>query len=78
MANQKCRVELNSAGVRELLKSAEIQAELERLAKGIASEAGNCEIESGAYPERARVGIRQNATSKDMDENTLLKAVHFQ
>lgn len=74
----KSRIELNSAGVRELLRSAEILSELESVAKGIADEAGNCEIESGAYPERARVGVRQNATSKDMEENTLLKAVHFQ
>lgn len=73
----KSRVELNEAGVRALLKSDEIHAELDSIAQGIADEAGNCEIESGFYPERARIEIRQNSTSKDMEENTLLKAVHF-
>ncbi|MDD6666719.1 MAG: hypothetical protein PUE58_01920 [Lachnospiraceae bacterium] len=73
------KIELNGAGIRELLKSEEIVSELESVANGIAEEAGNCEVETGHnYPERARVSIRQNSTSRDMEENTLLKAVHFQ
>ena len=74
----KCRIELNSAGVQALLKSDEILGELRSVASGIAENAGNCEIEEGYYPERSRISIRQNSTSKDMEENTLLKAVHFQ
>lgn len=76
MAN-KVRIELNRAGVRELLKSSDIEAECLSIAQGIANAAGNCEVEEEQYPERARVSIRQNSTSKDMEENTLLKAVHF-
>lgn len=77
MAN-KVRIELNRAGVRELLKSSDIEAECLSIAQGIANAAGNCVVEEEQYPERARVSIRQNSTSKDMEENTLLKAVHFQ
>ena len=77
MSNQKCRIELNSAGIQDLLKSAGIVSELQSVAQGIADEAGHCEVESEPYPERGRVSIRQNSTSQDMEENTLLKAVHF-
>jgi hypothetical protein len=77
MSNQKCRIELNSAGVRELLKGAEIESELQSIARGIADEAGHCETESEPYPERGRVSVRQNSTPQDLEENTLLKAVHF-
>jgi hypothetical protein len=74
---KKSKLELNREGVKDLLKSSGIRSNLFAVAGGIASEAGNCKIKASSYPERARVGVRQSATSKDLEENTLLKAVHF-
>ena len=78
MSKSGSRIVLNSAGIQEMLKNPGVMGALEEAAGEIAQEAGNAEIETGYYPERARVFVRQSATSQDMDENTLLKAVHFQ
>lgn len=74
----KGRIELNRAGIMALLKSEELRAACAEQAQAIANEAGNCSIDEAMLRTRVRVGVRQEMTSKDAEENTLLKAVHFQ
>lgn len=73
---RKGKIVLNSTGIREMLKSDGVIAALTAEASTAADRAGNSEVEVGFYPERGRaVYVKQNATSKDMEENTLLKGV---
>lgn len=73
-------VKLNSAGIRELLKSPELMAELERVGQKIASAAGEgYEVEVGSKgTTRGRVFV-QPATPEAMRDNaendTLLRAL---
>lgn len=53
------RVKLNRKGVRELLQSSEVQADLERRANAIAAAAGEgMEVDSGVGRTRARASVR--------------------
>ena len=72
------RIELNIPGLIQLRKSEGIKAALKQEADAIAGAAGNCTVTEGDFPERARAYVRQKMTEQDMEDNTLLKAVHFQ
>ena len=76
---EKFRIELNSEGVRELLKSAEMEAICREQANAIAARAGDGYTVS-TYSGRTRVNASViTATSKaardNLKNNTLLKAV---
>lgn len=75
----KIKVKLNSAGVRELLKSSEMQAVLEAKATQIVQSAGpGYEIDRYTGVNRVNVGIypaTKSARSDNFRNNTLLKAV---
>lgn len=67
------RIVMNHAGVRELLRSAEVQADLKRRAEAIAAAAGpGMEVRTSVGPNRARAvvitgdgdAIRAEATDK--------------
>lgn len=73
------RVELNSAGVQELLKSNEMAGLCRSLAQGIKNRAGEGYMVS-TYVGRTRVNASVAAVTKAADEdnkkhNTLLKAM---
>ena len=73
------KVELNDAGVRALLQSAEIKTQCKQLADGIAARAGTG-YQVTTYTGRTRVNASviaaTNAAKRDnMKNNTLLKAV---
>lgn len=81
MAKTAFHFELNSAGVRELLKSSYIASCCQSAAEAIASRAGDGYQVSGVYAGRNRVNVSvETATSKaardNLKNNTLLKAVH--
>lgn len=73
------KVELNSEGVRELLKSAEIQKECMDYAQHFAIRAGDgYEAGTRNYPERSGAVVRAatfKARRDNLKNNTLLKAV---
>ncbi len=73
------RIELNSAGVRELLKSAEIESACRAQAEAIAARAGGGD-EVTTYTGKPRVNASVHAATKEayrdnLKNNTLLKAV---
>ncbi len=74
-------VELNSEGVRALLKSSEIQSALLAQANIISSRCGaGYEAEGSAYTGKNRAIVRVSAVSPDakkdnLKNNTLLKAL---
>ena len=74
------KIKLNRAGVRELMQSAEIVGECERIAQGIAARAGDG-YTVDIYPRgktrgNASVIAETDAAMKDnMKRNTLLKAI---
>ena len=73
------KVELNEAGVRALLQSAEIKAQCKQLADGIAARAGTG-YQVTTYTGRTRVNASVIAATNEakrdnMKNNTLLKAV---
>lgn len=70
------KVKLNSDGIKALLQSSEVIDVLTNEAEGIASRAGNCEVEQKVFKRRARARVIQHMTKDDMENNTLLKAVH--
>lgn len=76
---KKVKVELNNAGIRELLKSAPISGACEDEARKIRQRAGEgFEVQSRSYPERkgaAVVAATSEARRKNSKENTLLKAM---
>ena len=73
------RIELNEAGVRELLQSAEMEALCTELARGIAGRAGDgytVDSRVGRTRVNARVTIATAEAARDnLKNNTLLKAV---
>ena len=75
----KIKFELNSAGVRELLKSAEMQSILDGYAQEAAVRAGegyNAETHLGQKRAYANVYAETYEAKRDnMDNNTLLKSL---
>ena len=72
-------IQLNSDGVRELLKSSGVQAECMRLASSMAASLGeDYEVFEKNYPERSGA-ILYPTTSKayqdNLDNNSMLKAM---
>ena len=81
MGKAKFHFELNSAGVRELLKSPYIASCCRSAAEEIAARAGDGYQATDTYIGRNRVNVSvEAATSKaardNLKNNTLLKAVH--
>lgn len=70
---------LDKNGVRELLKSAELQAECLKYASGIQGRAGGgYAVEARNYPERAGAVVKcetKESIRDNLKNNTLLKAV---
>lgn len=70
---------LDKKGVRELLKSAEIQQECMKYAYAAAGRCGEgYAVESRNYPERSGAAVRADtykARKDNLKNNTLLKAV---
>lgn len=65
------RIKLNSQGVRDLLRSREVQADLERRGHAIADAAGpGHRVESSIGPNRARVAIITDTTEAAVAEAT--------
>ena len=73
----KIKFELNSAGVVQLLKSAEMQGVIESEASGMSNRAGDgYQVRYGRDRVVAFVETGTDAAAQDnMDNNTLLKAV---
>lgn len=70
----KTRIELNSAGIKALLCSPEMQSCLDQHARRIATNADG-EAETYVAQTRAVAEVRVEMTSENMDDNTLLKAL---
>lgn len=74
------RIELNSEGIKEVLKSAEVMAECRSYAEQIAASVGNgYEVNEYTGATRVNVSVRtvDDAAAKDnLENNTLLKAVN--
>ena len=65
------RIVLNRRGVRELLRSPEVLADLERRARNIASTAGpGHEVDSQTGRNRARASVRTDTINAMRDEAT--------
>ena len=75
----KVEIELNSAGIQELLKSAEIQGYCEELARGVASRAGDgYEVDTMVGKTRVNASVyaaTKEANKENLENNTLLKAL---
>ncbi len=75
----KVRIELNSAGVRELLRSDDLGEKLEALAEGISGRCGEgYEYDRKLMPTRviASVYTGDNAAAHDnMQNNTILRSL---
>lgn len=73
------KIKLNSAGIRELLKSPEITAAVTEVAKGVQSRAGtgySIDVRSGKKRAIAEVYSGTKKARKDtLENNTLLKAL---
>lgn len=73
------KIELNSAGIREMLKSEPVRQACMQEASRIASRAGDGYVsESRSYPERSGAAVYPNTPKAAMDNlrnNTLLKAM---
>lgn len=74
----KFEVELDVQGVKSLLKSSDVMTLLSSQAESIAERAGNSHVETQVFQNRARARVVQDMTHADMENNTLLKAVHFE
>ena len=77
----KVQIKLNSDGIRELLKSAEVMNECRSHAAEMASNLGTDDYEVSEYVGTTRVNVSVRATSQkaiqdNLDNNTMLKAVH--
>lgn len=70
----KTRIELNSAGIKALLQSQEMQNCLGQHASRIATNADG-ETETYVAQTRAVAEVRVEMSSENMDDNTLLKAL---
>lgn len=77
--SKKVEIELNSAGIRELLQSDEIREYCEELAQGVASRAGEgYEVDSMVGKTRANASVyaaTREANRDNLENNTLLKAL---
>ena len=75
----KVDFKLNSAGVRELLKSPEMQGICREYGANVLSSAGDGYVmEDRSYPERSGVVVRPDtpkAFADNLNNNTLLKAL---
>lgn len=75
----KVEIELNSAGIQELLKSAEIKGYCEELAREVANRAGDgYAVDSMVGKTRANASVyadTKEANRDNMKNNTLLKAL---
>lgn len=73
------RVEINKAGVRALLKSVEVQADLKRRAEAIAAKAGDgMEVETDVGANRARAVVvtrTESAKKAEAKNHTLSRAL---
>jgi hypothetical protein len=76
---KKVEIKLNSTGVRELLKSPEIQAACMDEALKVAGRAGGgYEAQTRSYPERSGAAVvagTEEAKRDNLRNNTLLKAM---
>lgn len=65
------RIVLNRKGIRDLLRSPEVQADLRRRAESIASSAGpGHEVDSEVGPHRARASVRTDTIDAMVAEAT--------
>lgn len=75
----RIRIEMNRKGVAELLKSAEVQADLTRRAEAIATAAGpGMEVDSRVGKTRARASVRTDtfeAIKAEATDKVLTKAI---
>lgn len=72
------KLELDKKGVGELLQDPGIGYKLQHEGWKIAKEAGHAYANKPRiFKDRMAVLVAQNQTTKDMEENTLLKAVQF-
>jgi len=76
---KKVEIKLNSAGIQELLKSAEIANACMQAARSVQAKAGDgYEVQSRTYPERtgaAVIAVSKEAIKENLEDNTLLKAL---
>lgn len=76
---KKVEIKLNSAGIQELLKSAEIANKCMQTARSVQARVGDgYEVQSRNYPERtgaAVVAVSQEAIKENLKDNKLLKAL---
>lgn len=79
MANGKMKIQLDSAGVREILRSDGARGACETQASKLAAKAeGNWEVESGTLRTRAyarAVTADKDTYYRDMNRNYMLKAM---
>lgn len=75
----KLKIKLNSSGVRELLKSAEIKSAVDECANSAVNKLGaGYEAQSRNYPERSGTVVKavtHSAMKENAENNTILKAV---
>lgn len=63
------KIVLNRKGIRDLLRSNEVKADLERRARNIASAAGPGHVvDSEVGPDRARASVRTDSIDAMVDE----------
>lgn len=75
-----CHVVLNSAGIRELLKSSEIQSVLNETAEAVARRAGEGYEAVPGTRGKTRANVRVQAATEEakkdnLEHNTLLKSL---
>lgn len=77
--SSRVKVKLNKEGVRELLKSSEVNAMCMELAQGVLNRAGeNYELEERRYPERVGAVVRPanlKGHYDNLENNTLLRSL---
>ena len=71
------KVALAVPGIRSFLRSQDVLSDPSSQAESIAGRAGNSHVETQVFQNRARARVVQDMTHADMENNTLLKAVHF-
>lgn len=74
----KVKVKIIYSAVGNLMQSAEMASAIRPYAESIANSAPHCEVDETVLNTRVRVGVVQHMTHDDMENHTLLKAVHFQ
>lgn len=79
MAEGEIKIEIHTAGIRELLKSQPVAEACKEQAQKIKTEVGNgFEVQSRKYPERTGYAVSaesREAVNKVYQENVLLKAI---